>query len=294
MLKYILPLISTIGIISAITFSATYGTPKPAQAVEITEPPSSPFKNTVSGVGIVEANTKNIDIGSTISGVVVKVFITEGQIVKKGEPLFELDTRQAQANVANAKAAIDVVKAQLADEQDQLTRAERLKEGSSITIDALQRRKFAVERSKASLAQAQAQLKMAETELDLATITAPVDGKILKVRIEKGEFVDRGKAPAPVTMGNDNPLHLRVSIDENDLYRFKPENTANAALRSNKDVQFELKFVRLEPYVQPKRELTGDANERVDTRVIEVIYSFTPPEDVPVFIGQQMDVFVKE
>jgi HlyD family secretion protein len=294
MLKYILPLISTIGIISAITFSATYSTPKNAVAADIIEPPSSPFKNTVSGVGIVEANTKNIDIGSSLSGVVEKVFITEGQIAKAGAPLFELDSRQAQANIENAKAAIEVVQAQIADEQDQLTRAERLKEGSSITIDALQRRKFAVERSKASLAQARAQLNIAQTEVDLATVKAPVEGKILKIRIEQGEFVDRGKTQAPVTMGNDNPLHLRVSIDENDLYRFKPENTAKGALRSNKDVTFELKFVRLEPYVQPKRELTGDFAERVDTRVIEVIYSFVPPEDVPVFIGQQMDVFVKE
>jgi HlyD family secretion protein len=294
MLKYILPLISTIGIISAITFSATYGTPKTAVAADISEPPSSPFKNTVSGIGIVEANTKNIDIGSSLSGVVEKVFVTEGQIVKKGAPLFELDSRQAQASVANAKAAIEVVQAQIADEQDQLTRAERLKEGSSITIDALQRRKFAVERSKASLVQAQAQLKIAQTELDLATVTAPVEGKILKVRIEQGEFVDRGKAPAPITMGNDNPLHLRVSIDENDLYRFKPENIAKGALRSNKDIEFDLKFVRLEPYVQPKRELSGSSSERVDTRVIEVIYSFVPTKEVPVFIGQQMDVFIKE
>jgi hypothetical protein len=53
----------------------------------------------------------------------------------------------------------------------------------------------------------------------------------------------------------------------------------------------DLAFVRVDPYVVPKRSLTGDTSERVDTRVLQVIYGFDPSA-LQVFVGQQMDVFV--
>jgi hypothetical protein len=51
--------------------------------------------------------------------------------------------------------------------------------------------------------------------------------------------------------------------------------------------------VRVEPYVVPKVSLTGSSTERVDTRVLQVIYSFECPKDRPVYVGQQVDLFVK-
>jgi hypothetical protein len=63
-------------------------------------------------------------------------------------------------------------------------------------------------------------------------------------------------------------------------------------VRGNRELRFPLTFVRVEPYVLPKRSLTGERTERIDTRVLEVIYSFDP-DNKPVFIGQQVDVFVK-
>jgi len=54
----------------------------------------------------------------------------------------------------------------------------------------------------------------------------------------------------------------------------------------------ELEFVRIDPYILPKRSLTGDNSERVDVRVLQVIYRFKPPA-FPVYVGQQMDVFIE-
>src|SRR5206468_780282 len=72
----------------------------------------------------------------------------------------------------------------------------------------------------------------------------------------------------------------------------KPESRAKAFLRGNRDLSTDLKFVRVEPYVVPKRSLTGESTERVDTRVLQAIYSFKP-ESLPVYVGQQMDVFIE-
>ncbi len=53
-----------------------------------------------------------------------------------------------------------------------------------------------------------------------------------------------------------------------------------------------LQFVRFEPYVVPKRSLMGDSTERVDTRVLQVLYRFTR-ETLPIYVGRQMDVFIE-
>jgi len=62
-------------------------------------------------------------------------------------------------------------------------------------------------------------------------------------------------------------------------------------VRGNADLKASLQFVRFEPFVVPKRSLTGDSTERVDTRVLQVIYR-VERDDMPLFVGQQLDVFI--
>jgi hypothetical protein len=58
-------------------------------------------------------------------------------------------------------------------------------------------------------------------------------------------------------------------------------------------VRYPLKFVRVEPFVIPKKSLTGDNTERVDTRVLQVIFSLDRPDGTPLYVGQQVDVFIE-
>ena len=92
-------------------------------------------------------------------------------------------------------------------------------------------------------------------------------------------------------MGNVDTLVVRVDIDENDAWRIDPAADAVAFVRGNRDLKTNLKFVRVEPYIVPKRSLTGESTERVDTRVLQVLYSFNR-DALPVYVGQQMDVFI--
>jgi hypothetical protein len=62
-------------------------------------------------------------------------------------------------------------------------------------------------------------------------------------------------------------------------------------VRGNAALKTSLRFVRIEPFVVPKRSLTGDSTERVDTRVLQVIYR-VERDDLPLFVGQQLDVFI--
>ena len=123
-------------------------------------------------------------------------------------------------------------------------------------------------------------------------VKAPIDGAILKVNVRPGEYAQAGVLSDPLmTMGSVDTLHVRVDIDETETWRIRPGHAALARLRGNPEISAPLIFVRVEPYVLAKRSLTGYTTERVDTRVLQAIYEFAPSA-FPVFVGQQVDVFI--
>ena len=248
---------------------------------ELTEapspPPESPFSERVAAVGLVEASTENIAIGTHIAGIVQRVFVNAGQRVITGDPLFEIDNRHLRAQLELQRAALAVAAAELADLENQLSRAETLSRQKVISLDELDRRRFGARTLRARVAQAGAAAKASETEIARSRVTAPIDGEILKLNVRAGEFAAAGTTPEPLLLlGCLVPLHLRVDVDEQDAWRVESRAKAVAAVRGNPSQQTTLEFVRFEPYVLPKRSLTGGSAERVDTRVLQVIYRFQP------------------
>jgi multidrug resistance efflux pump len=138
---------------------------------------------------------------------------------------------------------------------------------------------------------AQAQVEQIDTDLKRLVIRALVDGEVLQVNVRPGEFVGAPAGQPLVVLGNVMQLHVRVDIDEYDIPRFVPNAPARATLKGQPDAWFPLKFVRVEPYVVPKKSLTGDNTERVDTRVLQVIYAIDT-QGKRLFVGQQLDVFI--
>lgn len=304
--RYVIPALAVAGIAYAAVFSTMTARPEPKPPNQLAMPAESRFASTVSGSGLIEANTRNIAVASFESGVVAEVAVAEGQRVEAGALLFALDRRAAEASiavaerdVAAAEARVAEAEADLADRQDQLGRRQRLERGVVVSVDQLARLQFAARTAQAAVASAHAEVAVARARLAAArvdrerlSVFAPVTGRILKINVRPGEFVVASRMAEPaVLMGNDRPLYVRVQIDENDLWRLRPDASAEAVIRGNRDIRFPLAFVRVEPYVLPKRSLTGDSTERIDTRVLEVLYRFDPAEQA-VFIGQQVDVFI--
>jgi len=85
---------------------------------------------------------------------------------------------------------------------------------------------------------------------------------------------------------------VRVDIDENDALRIEPTAPAVAVARGKPELRAELRFERIEPLVMPKKSLTGDVTERVDSRVLQVIYSFDRSA-LSVYVGQRLDVYIR-
>lgn len=147
--------------------------------------------------------------------------------------------------------------------------------------------------AKANLELAEANLKVVEVELERIVVKAPIKGTVLRINIHEGEFAQNNGAKEPlIIFGSTNPLHVRVDIDDKDVPRFIKEATAYATPRGDSQKQYPLQFVRIEPYVLPKQNLTGVTTQLVDTRVFQIIYAL-PEAAQGLYVGQQMDAFIE-
>jgi multidrug efflux pump subunit AcrA (membrane-fusion protein) len=305
MRKLILPLIALAALVFGID-SVVRSQPKIEQTVPPSPPPSSPYAHTVAAVGLVETSTENIAVGTPLADVVSAVLVSVNQTVKAGDPLFKLDDRHLRAELAMRQADMRVTESQvkvnaavLEDASRQLSFFESLKDKSAISAEELARRRSAVETAQARLDEAKAQvvaataqIQMTQTNLERSIVRAPMDGDVLQVKIHPGEFAPAGVTATPlILLGRLKPLHLRVDVDEHEAWRVRPEANATAAVRGNSALKAPLKFVHFEPFVIPKKSLTGDSTERVDTRVLQVIYR-VEESAFPLYVGQQMDVFI--
>lgn len=215
------------------------------------------------------------------------------------------------------RARVAAAEAQLREAQSLLSLIERVGDGTASSPEEVARRRYLVEEraaalgeSKALLSRAEAgswseDIRIAEAErdaaaarvraaqvaLDLRTVRAPVAGTVLRVELRPGEHVVAGGTPS-IVLGSLDKLLVRVDIDENEAWRVQRGARATASLRGNSSRRADLTFVRIEPYVVPKRSLTGLSAERVDTRVLQVIYSLDA-KALEAFPGQQVDVFIE-
>jgi HlyD family secretion protein len=292
MKRFIIPVIA----LAALTFgiiSVVRSQPRHEATTPPSPPPVSSYAQTVAAVGLVETSTENIAIGTEMAGVVTNIYVDVGSRVRKGDPLFSIDSRATRAELATRQAAVQVAQAALAEAKYQLELGNRLTDQKVLSVEENKNRGFAAQKAEAQLAQARAQLNSIETDLERLTVRAPVDGQVLQVKVHLGEFAPTGSLPIPlILLGNVENLHVRVDVEEHEAWRVRPEAKAAATVRGNANLRTPLTFVRYEPFVVPKKSLTGDSTERVDTRVLQVIYRIDD-KNVPVFVGQQMDVFIE-
>jgi len=290
--SYGVSLLAIIGFMTAVSVVRAGNQPPPMSS-PVAEPATAAFESSVAGAGIVEASGENIAIASQVPGVIEQIFVAVGQHVAAGDPLFQIDTRSARALTASREAAVDVARAQLADAKSQNDFIVSLPDKRAVSVEEFSKRRNALAIAQAKLSQSEQELTAARTELEKLTVRAPKAGTVLRINTRPGEFAAAQNLNPPLMVfGNTDRLWVRVDVDENDAWRVKPGARATGSLRGNGAMKTDLEFVRFEPYVIPKKSLTGDNAERVDTRVLQILYAFNPSA-LPVFVGQLMDIYIE-
>jgi HlyD family secretion protein len=272
------------------------------------QPPApKPYAQSVSATGILEALSENVSIGVPQPGLVAEVKVNVNDKVKTGDVLFRLDDRDLRAQELTTRARLEVARAkiavseaQLGKVKAQLARFAAVTDERAVSRDDLENRRQDVAVAEAQLFAAHADLSAADSELksialliDRLTVRAPRDGSVIQVNIRAGEYASTAPKNPAMIIGETDRLQVRADVDEQNATRIRPGQKGHASLKGDPSITFPLDFVRVEPYVIPKVSLTGAGTERVDTRVLQVIFSLNRPENPPVYVGQQVDVFIE-
>ncbi|AIF47944.1 efflux RND transporter periplasmic adaptor subunit [Dyella japonica] len=290
--SYLIPALAVLGVgitVALIVFDDQ------GHAPAVTAPanfPAIPYAAYVAGPGVVESQAENIAIGSPVSGIVTAIAVTWGQRVDAGAPLFQLDKRDLEAQLMPAAARMQEARAAAEQAAGQLKVAEQVPDPRAVSTEEMKNRRAHVAMASAAVASAQAEVDRLRKELELRTVRAPVAGKVLQINIHPGESVPGAGNTPLMLLGDDRRLWVRANIDQNDAWRVQAGARATAFFRGNARLSIPLRFERIEPTIIPRAVVTGDSTERVDSRVLQVVYSFDPAR-MPIYVGQWMDVYIE-
>jgi multidrug resistance efflux pump len=297
------------GIVEAWTENISVGTPIPGVVLEVYVPVENVGQTVKKGDPLFLVDNRQL---------LATLKYNEANLQAARAQLAKLEAQPRAEEIPPSEAKVAVAEANLDLQQDLAERARRLQpRGAIADEDAIQRRlavgvalkqlaqvkaedallksgawRFDKDIAQASVGLAEAQIQQTKTDLGRVLVRAPRDGVVLQVNVREGEYVGTPPGQALMLLGAINEkVHIRVDIDEHDIPRFVKGAAAQASPRGNPQIVYPLHFERVEPYVLPKKSLTGDNTERVDTRVLQVIYSLDA-KDKPIYVGQQMDVFI--
>jgi multidrug resistance efflux pump len=245
--------------------------------------------------------------------------VREAEVVSAAAQLHKLLAAPRPEDIPPARAAAEEAHARMDDAEAALARTERLFQRKMIAASDHDKDRYAyvaakatyvkaqsdlervlagswkedIEIARAALRLAQSQVTTTKTDLERLTVRAPMDGEILQLNVRPGQYAAFAWKEPMIVLGDSNRLHVRVDVDENDLPYFSKSADAVATLKGRPQVRYPLKFVYVEPYVIPKQSLTGYNSERVDTRVLQAIYELGGERPSNIYVGQQMDVYLK-
>jgi|SRR5450830_1591278 len=284
--------LSILGILAGMFSAYVLGIQVKAQT-PVFQPVSSPYVTAIYANGIIESyqsGGSNINIYPEVSGPITRVMVAEGQRVSAGMLLFSIDASVQRANA-------ELAESNLALAQDQYD-----KRRQSFEFDPNSISKDVVDTAKDAVNQTTAAVNAAKALLSKYAVRAPVDGIVLAVNTTTGSYVSAqgaydaytdGFDPLVVMTGSQEYLAVRCYVDEILISRLPAaEHIQSQMSLRGTNTKIPLEFVRVQPYVSPKIELSNQRQEKVDLRVLPVIFRFKTKDAPTIYPGQLVDVFI--
>lgn len=297
-----------IGLLVGIVSAYLFGIEKKPQPPAF-NPASNPYSKGIYANGIIEsyqANGANINIYPEVPGTVMHIRVSEGATVKKGAPLILIDDSVQRATVDQQRAQVELAGASLKSSEDQSNKLRKSYEldPRSVSKNDLDNAENTVKVAKANAEVALKQYELAQTLLSKYAMKAPADGIILSINTSVGSYVSAQGSYDTYTqtftpilvMGSSHPfVEVRCYIDEILVHRLPQASLIKATMSiPGTDIKIPLEYVRIQPYVSPKIELSNQRTERVDVRVLPVIFKCERPKNIPLYPGQLVDVYIGE
>jgi len=164
-----------------------------------------------------------VEIRSRVTGYIVKVCFDDGQAVKQGDVLFEIDPRPYQAILDRAKAELARLEAVEEKARIDVARSERLQPSGAVSRDEYEQNVAQLKITQAAIAGAKALATEAELNLEFTHIVSPIDGRVGRARVREGNLVQSGTNTASVltTVVTTDPIYVAFGIDEQALLKYQ-------------------------------------------------------------------------
>lgn len=351
-------ILAGIGVALGFVTAYYYGIQKPAEPPAF-HPASNPYAKGIYAQGIIESaqtNGENINIYPEVGGTVTKILVSEGQTVKAGTPILQLDDSIQRATTEQLKAQsqaaltmleelkaeprketldvaiaqVDAARAGLKNAHDQFKKVmgsyrinpqsiSKTDRDNAINTQKISQKNLEVAEKQYELTKAGAwiydirnqenqyaaltkQYESANALLAKYQLQAPSDGVVLAINTAIGSYISpqgvygtytQALTPVIVMGGSPQFLQLRTYVDEILVHRLPPpeQMEGNMFIRGT-NIKVPIEYVRVQPYVSPKIELSDERQERVDVRVLPIIFRFPKPKDVNIYPGQLVDVYL--
>ena len=285
------------GAVGALVVNQMKATKAKAAAVAKAKPLDTPYAAIASGKADVEGGI--IQVAARTSGVIRDVYVQEGDSVKKGQVLAQLEDNQPMLAAATANASLKQAKAQIAALQVQLVAAQReynrlqgLAPSNFVAAQKLDQAKDAIasaqaglESQRAAITTAQAGLNQAYYNLELTHIRAPADGKIVR------RYANPGAGASTLNVSNMFDLEpatariIRAEIAESALPSVNVGQDAVLSPEADETKSFTGKVLRRAEIFGARKLQSDDPSEKTDERVVEVVIS---ADNTPFLIGQRV------
>ncbi len=183
--------------------------------VEVANPHIEEVNVSAEATGRVEAKY-SVDVVARVPGFLIKKYFTEGDFVKKGQTLFQIDPREYQIDVNNSQANVNQYSALYKNAKQELDRARALVKEDLISRSDVDSSLATANQNKALLDAARQQLELAKVNLSYTTIKSPIDGRIGKVNITEGNYVT-ATSGSLVNISSTNPVYVSFSLKSDDF-----------------------------------------------------------------------------
>jgi multidrug efflux system membrane fusion protein len=165
------------------------------------------------------SSPNNVDIKSQVTGKILEVHFNEGDLVKKGDLLFSIDTSEFKSNLDKATAAVAQDEADLKLKKDTLERNRKLVDQNLVSKQDFEKYETDVAAAVAKLNYDQASVELQKIELGYCSISSPIDGTTGKRQVDPGNIVSANTGPVLVNIKSIDPLYVDFTIVEKDLGR---------------------------------------------------------------------------
>ncbi|MEO7209120.1 MAG: efflux RND transporter periplasmic adaptor subunit [Steroidobacteraceae bacterium] len=205
--------------------------------------------STVTTSGVVRLRSGSaVRVGSQVSGIVLKLNVTVGSQIRRGDTIALIDPKELEARADQARAQLAMDRVAVAKAERDVARIKSLAATGAIAKQQQEDLVWQLQTAAAKQAKSESDLKAALVELSYTIIRAPISGIVSSVSTQEGETVAASfAAPTFVTIVEDNALELVAMVDETDIAGVAPGNSLTFTVEAYPSREFTATVLRIDP-----------------------------------------------